>query len=200
MFTTICSTLALVSSALALTINAPPSDVTVGVPTSITWSSTSSDPVFSVELIHPSFNQALALANNVNPANNNVSITIPPVPAGDGYTIEFVNVTNINDVFATSSDFSITVPASLSSSASAAGVSESATASAAGSVTGSAPQSTATSPSSASASGATSGSPSGTSSSSAGAPSSSSNSALSLHRVPAAATLLLALVAVAFAL
>ncbi|KAJ7822744.1 hypothetical protein B0H14DRAFT_2827813, partial [Mycena olivaceomarginata] len=61
-----------------------PTNPTSGGTTSITWSSTSDDPsrsssanvqnsVFSIELNHPSFNSALAVANNVNPADNNFS-------------------------------------------------------------------------------------------------------------------------------
>ncbi|KAJ7483022.1 hypothetical protein B0H11DRAFT_2020967 [Mycena galericulata] len=55
--------------------------------TSITWSNAFSDPVFTIELNHPSLNNAVAAANNgnplnsVNPANDNITMTIPPVHA-----------------------------------------------------------------------------------------------------------------------
>ncbi|KAJ7437606.1 hypothetical protein B0H11DRAFT_2106778 [Mycena galericulata] len=55
--------------------------------TSITWSNASSDPVSTIELNHPSLNNAVAAANNgnplnsVNPANDNITMTIPPVHA-----------------------------------------------------------------------------------------------------------------------
>ncbi|KAJ7149508.1 hypothetical protein C8R43DRAFT_1007269 [Mycena crocata] len=121
MFTTACLTLALgVSSAFALTVNAPNSP-TSGGQTSITWTSTDSDPIFSIELNHPSFNTAFAIANNVDPKANNLTLTIPPVPAEDGYTLTFVNVTDINNVYATSGSFSIGAATSSSSSASASG-------------------------------------------------------------------------------
>ncbi|KAF7291374.1 hypothetical protein MIND_01281900 [Mycena indigotica] len=111
---------ALASTTSAISVNTP-SDLTSGGPATITWTSASDDPVFSIELLHPNFNEALAIANNVDPANNTITVTLPPVEAGDGYTIEFVNITNINDVFATSSSFSIAPAASASSAPSASG-------------------------------------------------------------------------------
>ncbi|KAJ7914715.1 hypothetical protein B0H13DRAFT_1872715 [Mycena leptocephala] len=191
MFTKICLALALASSAIALSINTP-TNPTSGGTTSITWSSTSSDPsslihlirsVFSIELNHPSFNNALAIANNVDPANNNVTLTIPPVPAEDNYTLEFVNITNIDDVFATSGSFSIGAAVSASASATgSAGSGSGASGSATGS--GSASQASATAPPS-------SGSVSGSASASASSPSGSAppSGAASL-RVPSAVALL----------
>ncbi|KAJ7681084.1 hypothetical protein DFH06DRAFT_1465097 [Mycena polygramma] len=111
------------ASALALGIDTPTNPTSGGTMT-ITWSRTSSDPVFSIELNHPSFNAAFAIANNVDPADTNVTVAIPPVPAEDNYTLTFVNVTDINDVFATSGSFSIGAATSASPSAtdSASGV------------------------------------------------------------------------------
>ncbi|KAJ7486318.1 hypothetical protein B0H11DRAFT_2230774 [Mycena galericulata] len=212
MFTKLSFALALTlsaSSALALTINTPGS-VTSTETTSITWSSTSSDPVFSIELNHPSFesselrvcvcapqNSQFAIANNVNPANDNITVTIPPVPAQDGYTLTFVNVTNINDVFATSNDFAIAAaPSSASSPASstatgASGVGASTTG-ASGTGTASGAKSSATAPPSSAGSASASGSAPSTSPSTSGAP------ALRL-RFPSAAYVLVGLVAGAFA-
>ncbi|KAJ6538666.1 hypothetical protein DFH09DRAFT_1176685, partial [Mycena vulgaris] len=87
-----CFTLALgVSAALSLSVNAP-SSITSGGQTTITWSSTSSDPTFSIELIHPpSCNNAFAIANNVDPTANILTLAIPSVPTEDGYTLQFVN-------------------------------------------------------------------------------------------------------------
>ncbi|KAJ7486893.1 hypothetical protein FB451DRAFT_774842 [Mycena latifolia] len=107
------------TSVLSLTINAPSSPQS-GSTTTITWTSTSTDPTFSIELTHPSFNQAIAIANNVDPLNNQVTVTLPIVPAGDQYTLEAVNITNINQVFSTSADFSIAAAPSPSPSASTA--------------------------------------------------------------------------------
>ncbi|KAJ7349703.1 hypothetical protein DFH08DRAFT_124346 [Mycena albidolilacea] len=186
MFTQLCLSLALAAaSTRALTINTP-TNPTSGGTTSITWSSTSDDPVFSIELNHPSFNSALAIANNVNPADNNRTVGLPPVPAEDNYTLTFVNITNINDVFATSGSFSIGAAVSSSSGRS--------TASASGSVTqsGSASQASATSPA---VSG--SGSPSASNSGSGPSPSPTGSAAAGL-RAPVVA--LFALVGAAFVL
>ncbi|KAK7007514.1 hypothetical protein R3P38DRAFT_3027723 [Favolaschia claudopus] len=98
-----------------LTVNAPTSPQSATT-TTITWTSNASDPVFSIELTHPSFNMAFALANNVDPTLNQLTIELPLVPAGDGYTLEFVNITNINQIFAMSSDFSIAAVSSSQSS------------------------------------------------------------------------------------
>ncbi|KAJ6538711.1 hypothetical protein DFH09DRAFT_1176846 [Mycena vulgaris] len=86
MFTKICLTLAFgVSAAHTLSVNAP-SSVTSGGQTTITWSSTSSDPTFSIELVHPSFNNTFAIANSVDPTTNTLTLTILSVPVEDGYT------------------------------------------------------------------------------------------------------------------
>ncbi|KAJ7190558.1 hypothetical protein GGX14DRAFT_407896 [Mycena pura] len=91
---------------LSLTIN-PLSSTQVGAEMTITWTSSAGDPSFSIELSAPSFNEALALANNVDPTTDQIKIALPVVPAGDKYTIQFVSITNINQVLATSSNFSI---------------------------------------------------------------------------------------------
>ncbi|KAJ7205900.1 hypothetical protein C8J57DRAFT_137467 [Mycena rebaudengoi] len=106
MFTKFCTLALAVSSALAITITTPTS-VTSGNTTTIEWIGDSSDPIFSIELMHPSFNDALAIANNINSSDNSISLVIPSVPTGDGYTLQFVNVTDISKIYATSSSFSI---------------------------------------------------------------------------------------------
>ncbi|KAJ7441198.1 hypothetical protein B0H11DRAFT_2292481 [Mycena galericulata] len=220
MFTKISFALALsASSALALSINTR-SSVTSTETTSITWSSTSSDPVFSIELDHPSFlrpppspfeikqqadvdgdapqNTALAIANNVNPANDNITITIPLVPAQEGYTLTFVNVTNINDVFATGSDFAIAVAPNATSTAAtgASGTSTGVGASAPGTGVGA----SGTGTSSGAKASVTAPTNSVSASASNSAPSSSSKPSSSLRLVPATAYVLLGLVAAACAL
>ncbi|KAJ7081020.1 hypothetical protein C8R44DRAFT_823929 [Mycena epipterygia] len=110
------------TSVLSLTLNAPSSPQS-GTNTTITWTSTSTDPTFSLELFHPSFNQAIAIANNVDPSLNQITVELPLVPAGDQYTLEAVNITNINQVFSNSSDFSIAAAPSTAIPSSTAGVS-----------------------------------------------------------------------------
>ncbi|KAH9486142.1 hypothetical protein JR316_0000206 [Psilocybe cubensis] len=95
-------------SALTLTF---PSNATSGGEVTITWTVDASDPsrfsTFSFELINESFNNAYAIANNVDPALLKLTLTLPVVPVGAGYTLQAVNIGDINDVFATSSSFSI---------------------------------------------------------------------------------------------
>ncbi|KAF7305579.1 hypothetical protein HMN09_00811100 [Mycena chlorophos] len=133
----------------ALTINTP-SGLTSGGMATITWTATSSDPPFSIELVHPSFNQEFAIANSVNPANQTITLQLPPVPPGSDYQLAFVNLTNINDVFASSSNFSVAAATS-STSGSASGTAK-ASGSASGSSTGSASGSATSSTTSASTS------------------------------------------------
>ncbi|KAJ7453331.1 hypothetical protein B0H11DRAFT_2071821 [Mycena galericulata] len=114
------------TSVLSLTLNAPTSAQS-GATTTITWTSNSTDSTFSIELFHPTFNAAIAIANNVDPSLNQIMVELPSVPPGDGYTIEAVNIANINQVFSTSADFSI-APGASSSLSSASATTASATA------------------------------------------------------------------------
>ncbi|EKM61425.1 uncharacterized protein PHACADRAFT_248020 [Phanerochaete carnosa HHB-10118-sp] len=103
----------------ALTINTPTNLTSAGTAT-ISWTTGPNDPsTWSLELSNPNnFHNTFAIANNVDPAAGSINIPLPPVPSGDGYIIEAVNITNINDVFAMSGDFSI-APAVSSTSSSA---------------------------------------------------------------------------------
>ncbi|TFK56827.1 hypothetical protein OE88DRAFT_60676 [Heliocybe sulcata] len=78
----------------ALTLNAP-SGLSSGGPATITWTSESTDPPFSIELVNTVFHNSFAIANNVNPTLNSMTIALPIVPVGDGYTLEAVNVTSV---------------------------------------------------------------------------------------------------------
>ncbi|KAJ7076622.1 hypothetical protein B0H15DRAFT_577355 [Mycena belliarum] len=161
------------SAVSALTVNAP-SGVTSGGNVTITWTSTSDDKVFSVELLNP-LHPTIAIANNVAPGANTLSLTLPQIPAGDGYTLALVNIADINDVYAASPAFSIAqfVPTETTSSAGAG----SATRSAGGS--GSATASRTASGSGPAASGASSRLSSAAGSASASAASSSSSAGAS---------------------
>ncbi|KAJ4464369.1 hypothetical protein J3R30DRAFT_3637208 [Lentinula aciculospora] len=126
---------------LGLTLDTP-TNVTSGLVSNVTWTSTDDDPTFTLELNHPSFGKSLALANNLDPTSASpLSIEWPIVPADSGYTLSAVNVSNINAVFSSSDSFSIAqapttgVSASVSTTfttGSSSGVSASTT----GSVTG----------------------------------------------------------------
>ncbi|PPQ77548.1 hypothetical protein CVT25_011408 [Psilocybe cyanescens] len=92
-------------SALTLTF---PSNATSGGQVTITWTLAANDPeTFSFELINDAFNNAFAIANNVNPTAQSLTLTLPVVPVGGGYTLQAVNIGDINDVFASSAPFSI---------------------------------------------------------------------------------------------
>ncbi|KIJ97037.1 hypothetical protein K443DRAFT_681822 [Laccaria amethystina LaAM-08-1] len=115
------SLLALVAPLVsALTVNNP-SNPTSGGQVTITWTTAAGDPdSFSIELVNTSFNNAYAIANNVDPSTGSITLTIPTVPVGAGYTIEFVDIGNINTVYTTSGSFSIGANSASSTSASTA--------------------------------------------------------------------------------
>ncbi|KAJ7643775.1 hypothetical protein FB45DRAFT_999116 [Roridomyces roridus] len=74
----------------------------------IDWTSDStSAATFSVFIIHPSFNQQFALANNVQTSAGTLTAELPVLPPGDGYTVELVKIDDVNFVFSESKDFSV---------------------------------------------------------------------------------------------
>ncbi|KAH9478083.1 hypothetical protein JR316_0010321 [Psilocybe cubensis] len=166
----------------ALTLNVP-TGVTSGGHVTITWTTDSNDPsTFTLELNKEEFNKALAIANNVATSAGTLDVTLPPVPNGDGYTLQAVNITNINDVFATSGSFSIAAAPSSSKGASGTGAGSATKGSGSAGATGTSPASSnptgsaaATGTDSGSAANATSTSPSGSSGGSASASGTSSS-------------------------
>lgn len=73
--------LALASSTLALQVDNFNETVRSSSPVTITWTSTAGDAHFSIELINQSFNRQFAIANNVDPTLNTLTLTLPAVPA-----------------------------------------------------------------------------------------------------------------------
>jgi hypothetical protein len=125
MFFKLSTIVALVPFVAALTMKAPENPTSAGQVT-ISWTSESSDNLFTIELHHPSFRADFAIANNVNPDEGSKTLLLPSVPVQDGYTLRAVNVTDINQVFSESPSFSIgantaTVGPSSSSGSSATG-------------------------------------------------------------------------------
>ncbi|KAF8902195.1 hypothetical protein CPB84DRAFT_1836171 [Gymnopilus junonius] len=117
---------AVVPLASALTLNIP-TGPTSGGNVTITWTSAPNDPAtFSLELVNTAFHNSFAIANNVNPTAGTVSLTLPIVPVGDGYSLEAVDIGNITNIFDATGDFSIgavtvsITPSSTSSSTSSA--------------------------------------------------------------------------------
>ncbi|KAH8111860.1 hypothetical protein DFH11DRAFT_553244 [Phellopilus nigrolimitatus] len=133
-FTKIAASLSLaVSLVSALSIQTP-TNWTSGGPATISWTAVNGDTqTFSIELANTIFHNSFALANNVQTGALTLNLELPIVPVGDGYTLEFVNIGNISDIFTQTGDFSIgaTVSSSAASSSTASG-----SASASGSVSG----------------------------------------------------------------
>ncbi|KAK0451159.1 uncharacterized protein EV420DRAFT_724657 [Desarmillaria tabescens] len=154
----------------ALTVNNPNTTVSSAGELTITWTTSAGDPdTFSIELINQGFNRQFAIANNVDTDLQSITLSLPQVPTGDGFTIQLVNISNINDVFAETGDFSIAAASSSSISASStASVTAPISGSVSATVTGSAISS------GVSASGSATGSSAGTAASSAGSASASS--------------------------
>jgi len=91
----------------ALTVEVPQNPTTGGQIT-IRWASAAGDPdTWSFELTNEVFHNAFAIANNVDPAPQQLTLTLPVVPVGSGYTIQAVNIGNITDVYASTATFSI---------------------------------------------------------------------------------------------
>ncbi|KAG8786107.1 hypothetical protein FRC12_016911 [Ceratobasidium sp. 428] len=115
--------LAAAAAASALTITAPDSNGWKNGTVTTTWTSAAGDPdVFTIELRDtntPSVISPLAVANNVNTSAGTYSFLLPPVPDATTYQIEFVNVTNINQVFASSATFPIVNQAQATTSSAA---------------------------------------------------------------------------------
>ncbi|EIM92417.1 uncharacterized protein STEHIDRAFT_143786 [Stereum hirsutum FP-91666 SS1] len=113
-----------------ITLNVP-SDLTSGGTTTITWTSESGDPdVFSLELVNQQFNNAFAIGNNIQTSDGTITLGLPAVPVGDGYQLEAVNISDINDVLGTTGDFAIASATSTSTSASSTSASASSSGSA----------------------------------------------------------------------
>ncbi|KJA28332.1 hypothetical protein HYPSUDRAFT_33684 [Hypholoma sublateritium FD-334 SS-4] len=111
------SLVALVAPLVSGLVLQVPQNPTSGGTVTISWTNQQGDPsTWSFELTNESFNNAFAVANNVDPSLNSITITLPVVPIGDGYTLEAVNIGNISDVFASTGDFSIANGTSTSTS------------------------------------------------------------------------------------
>ncbi|PBK79275.1 hypothetical protein ARMGADRAFT_858753, partial [Armillaria gallica] len=91
-----------------LTISNPTETVTSMGPITIMWQTSSGDPsVFSIEPINQSFNSQYAITNNVDSSLGSLTLTLPQIPAEDGYTIELVNISNINNIYTQTGTFSV---------------------------------------------------------------------------------------------
>ncbi|KAF9458027.1 hypothetical protein BDZ94DRAFT_1301476 [Collybia nuda] len=113
MFTKISLLALLAPLVAALTVEVPQNPKSSS-PITIRWESQAGDPAtFSIFLINEVFHDSFGIANNVVPELGEITLTLPVVPArliwgiSDGYTINLVDVGNVNNVFASSSTFSV---------------------------------------------------------------------------------------------
>jgi len=102
----------------ALTLSTP-ENLSSGGSATINWTSAAGDPsTFSIELLNVVFHNSFAIANNVQPSAGTITLTLPSVPPGDGYTLEAVDISNITNVYATSGSFSIAAESTVTSTSS----------------------------------------------------------------------------------
>ncbi|KAF7300195.1 hypothetical protein MKEN_01343300 [Mycena kentingensis (nom. inval.)] len=175
------SLLLLVSAVVAqnIAVEAPVAPVSGGE-TTIHWTPNSEVQTFSVELIHTEFNNAFAIANNVDASTGVLKCTLPSVPATGGYTIKFVNIGDINDVYGESSSFPIAAPPSTSETPSAS-MTPTASASASAYASGTATMPMSVLPASATSSAAASASAASAAASASASASAKHNKAATLH-------------------
>ncbi|OCH84935.1 hypothetical protein OBBRIDRAFT_798661 [Obba rivulosa] len=176
------STLAvLVTFVSALTLQTP-TDWQSGTAVNVSWTNAVGDPsTWSLELVNPTnFHNSFAIANNVNPAPGVLSIRLPIVPAGGGYILEAVGISNISNVISQTGEFSIaqtpsTVLSSMASSALSSGASTASQSSGAATSSGFGSTISASGASNSASAAATSGGSAAASQSSASATTSASN-------------------------
>jgi len=107
MFHKLCI-LALVAPLASALVIQIPENPTSGGQITIKWTNEPNDPeTWTFELINTVFNNAFAIANNVNPSASELTLTLPVVPVGAGYTLAAVDIGDINKVYASTGSFSI---------------------------------------------------------------------------------------------
>jgi hypothetical protein len=109
MFSKLSVALAIVAfqMASALKIQAPTNPASDGQVT-IKWSAEATDPAtFSIQLTNEIFHNTFAIANNVDSALGEIVLTLPTLQPGSGYAVIAHDNSNINNVFAKSSEFDV---------------------------------------------------------------------------------------------
>ncbi|KIY70368.1 hypothetical protein CYLTODRAFT_451804 [Cylindrobasidium torrendii FP15055 ss-10] len=94
------------AAALGLKINTP-EQVMSSANATISWTSEAGDPAFNIELYKTIFNDRFSIQNNINASSHEVTMTLPQIPAGDGYVYRFTNISDDNDVYATTENFTV---------------------------------------------------------------------------------------------
>ncbi|KAK0193110.1 hypothetical protein F5146DRAFT_1223116 [Armillaria mellea] len=121
--------LVLLPVALALTISTPTDPVVSASSLTIKWNAAYVDEAtFTIELINAAFNRQYAIANNVNSGYGDTELTVllPAVLPGTGFTLQLVNPGNINDIYAESGQFTV-VDANSTSTATGTGSTDAST-------------------------------------------------------------------------
>ncbi|KAI1794044.1 hypothetical protein LXA43DRAFT_1059627 [Ganoderma leucocontextum] len=125
MFSCIAATLAFAPWAQAILLQIPV-DWQSSSPANISWSHTSADVAFTLQLANTDeFHDTFSIANNVNPTVDFDSFTLPVIPLGT-YTLRAINVTNVGQIFDETPSFTIQGPPESSSQSSTASTSASA--------------------------------------------------------------------------
>ncbi|KAJ1302480.1 hypothetical protein OPQ81_002798 [Rhizoctonia solani] len=110
-FTIAALTLSVLSAVSAITITKPDSSGWKNGTVTVEWTSASGDPqVFTIQLRDtntPSVINPMAIANNVQTPLGTTSFELPIVPEATTYQLEFVNITDVNQVYASSATFPI---------------------------------------------------------------------------------------------
>ncbi|TEB26145.1 hypothetical protein FA13DRAFT_1777151 [Coprinellus micaceus] len=74
----------------------------------LTWDTAPGDPeLFTLEIVNEEFNDAFAIASNIDSDQGSIIVIIPVVPVRGGYTLEAVNVGNTNDVYSKTGTFNV---------------------------------------------------------------------------------------------
>jgi len=81
---------------------------TSGGSCTVSWTTAPGDPAtFSLQISNVIFHNSFAIANNVIPEAGSLDIALPIIPAGTGYTLQAIDIGNVNNVYATTGSFSI---------------------------------------------------------------------------------------------
>lgn len=108
----------LLAVATALQIQVPEEPTSDGEIT-IRWTPEAGDPnVISLQLTNEAFHDTYGIANNVPTADGELTLTLPTLQPGSGYTIVGNDISDINHVYGQSAEFSIGASTSTSATAS----------------------------------------------------------------------------------
>jgi len=117
MFKTFIALLLALPVISALQLNQPTTQVYSSSPVTVTWTTVAGDPgTFDLYLTNSIFRNNFALSNSVKSSDQNITLTLPSVPIGSGYTFQASNIANISSVLSQTGMFDIAQPLSTTSS------------------------------------------------------------------------------------